>query len=186
MIIVFFYLKRERFSGKVSGTIYFSLGRALNYMSTWLFDQIFISVTKSIWSYVVSLLQRCVHTNWITRASALRKFICTYHCNFSTTSFEKIMIYWLYFRFFTFIPFPQLWFISQNLCLILRGMCNERRSCIRTAFDLQANNHFNNTCAFFECVTFNTLVIKIMNKHALFCRIQGHIRKHNQFPFNLR
>lgn len=32
MIIVFFDLKRERFSGKVSGTIYFSLGSALNYM----------------------------------------------------------------------------------------------------------------------------------------------------------
>lgn len=30
--IVFFDLKRERFSGKVSGTIYFSLESALNYM----------------------------------------------------------------------------------------------------------------------------------------------------------
>lgn len=35
-------------------------------------------------------------------------------------------------------------------------------------------------------LTFNTLVIEIMNKHALFRRIQGHIKKHNKFPFNLQ
>lgn len=136
MMQSYFLISKERDFPEKFLVQYILASKAHLITCLWLFDQLFIPVTKSIGSYVVSLLQRCVHTNWITRASALRNLFAHIVAIFRPHLSKKIMFYCLYFRFFTFIPFPQLWLIFQNLFLILRGMCNERKSCIRTAFDL--------------------------------------------------
>lgn len=82
MMQSYFLISKERDFPEKFLVQYILASKAHLITCLWLFDQLFIPVTKSIGSYVVSLLQRCVHTNWITRASALRKFICTYRCNF--------------------------------------------------------------------------------------------------------